>query len=409
MKAIVQHQYGAPQDVLHLAEVEMPVAGAEDILVSVRASSANPWDWHFIRGEPLLVRPAGLGGVRKPKFPVPGGDLAGTVERAGSAVTAFKPGDEVYGFGHGAFAEYIAVDQDSLAPKPGNLTFEQAAAVPLAAVTALQGLRAGGIQPGQHVLIIGASGGVGTFAVQIATYLGAQVTGVCSTPHADLVRRLGAEHVIDDTKQDFTLGAAHYHLALQLGGTYSPAAVRKVLTPHGTLIQSFGDGSRWFGPVGNLIKAVALNALAGQTLKSFTAKVTAQALTEIGDLIESGSITPVIDRTYPLTDAAAAVQLVEEGSPAGKVIVVVEPPPPRLSPRLSHDVQRLNAARHCSRDRVTGGERRIRRSQPPGRAPLDYDQSSDAGDAPRPQANANRRYAWPARWSGLALDAALKE
>src|SRR6516162_6717312 len=154
MKAIVQYEYGAPQDVLHLAEVEMPVAEAEEVLVSVRASSANPWDWHFIRGEPLLLRPAGLGGARKPKFPVPGGDLAGTVERAGGGVTAFKPGDEVYGFGHGAFAEYIAVPQDSLAPKPENLTFEQAAAVPLAAVTALQGLRAGGIRPGQRVLIV---------------------------------------------------------------------------------------------------------------------------------------------------------------------------------------------------------------------------------------------------------------
>src|SRR6266542_994024 len=291
MKAIVQHGYGAPQDVLRLADVEMPAVGAEDVLVSVRASSANPWDWHFIRGEPVLLRPAGLGGVRKPKFTVPGGDLAGTVERAGSSVTAFRPGDEVYGFGHGAFAEYIAVPQGSLGPKPGNLTFEQAAAVPLAAVTALQCLRAGGIQPGQHVLII------------------------------------GAEQVIDYTKQDCTLGAARYDLALQLGGTYSPAAVKKVLTPHGALIQSFGDGSRWFGPVGDIIKAVALNALAGQTLKSFTARVTAQALKEVGDLIESGHITPVIDRAYPLTDAAAAVELVEEGSPAGKVIVVVEPPP----------------------------------------------------------------------------------
>jgi len=333
MKAIVQYEYGAPQDVLHLAEVEMPVAGAEEVLVSVRASSANPWDWHFIRGEPLLLRPAGLGGARKPKFPVPGGDLAGTVERAGGGVTAFKPGDEVYGFGHGAFAEYIAVHQGSLAPKPGTLTFEQAAAVPLAAVTALQGLRAGGIQPGQHVLIIGASGGVGTFAVQIARHLGATVTGVCSTPHADLVRRLGAEQVIDYTKHDVTTGAASYDLALQLGGTYSPAAIRKVLTPHGTLIQSFGDGSRWFGPVGNIIKAVALNALVGQTLKSFTAKVTAKALTEVGDLIESGRIAPVIDRTYPLTDAAAAVALVEEGSPEGKVIVMVEPSAPELPPR----------------------------------------------------------------------------
>jgi NADPH:quinone reductase-like Zn-dependent oxidoreductase len=332
VKAIVQHEYGAPHDVLHLAEVAMPAVGAEDVLVSVRASSANPWDWHFIRGEPVLLRPAGLGGVRKPKFAVPGGDLAGTVARAGSSVTAFRPGDEVYGFGHGAFAEYIAVDQGSLAAKPGNLTFEQAAAVPLAAVTALQGLRTGGIQPGQRVLIIGASGGVGTFAVQIARHLKARVTGVCSAGHVDLVRRLGAGQVIDYTKQDFTSAAVRYDLALQLGGTYSPAAVRKVLTPRGTLIQSFGDGSRWLGPVGNIIKAVALNGLAGQTLKSFTAKVTAPALTEVSGLIESGHITPVIDRTYPLTEAAAAVALVEEGSPAGKVIVVIEPPPPKLQP-----------------------------------------------------------------------------
>ena len=183
MRAIVQQKYGAPGDVLRLTEVAMPAVGAQDVLVSVRASSANPWDWHFIRGEPVLLRTAGLGGVRTPKFPVPGGDLAGTVERAGSGVTAFKPGDEVYGFAHGAFAEYIAVPEGSLAPKPGNLTFEQAAAVPLAAVTALQCLRAGGIRPGQHVVIVGASGGVGTFAVQIAKHLGAQVTGVCSTRH----------------------------------------------------------------------------------------------------------------------------------------------------------------------------------------------------------------------------------
>jgi NADPH:quinone reductase-like Zn-dependent oxidoreductase len=332
MKAMVQHGYGAPEDVLALADVEMPIVGDQDVLVCVRASSANPWDWHFIRGEPVLLRPAGLGGVRKPTFPVPGGDLAGVVEQVGGAVTAFKPGDEVYGFGHGAFAEYIAVHHGRLAPKPRNLTFEQAAAVPLAAVTALQGLRVGGIQPGQHVLIVGASGGVGTFAVQIAKHLGAQVAGVCSTRNVDLVRRLGAEQVIDYTEQDFTAGAARYELVLQLGGTYSPAAVRKVLTPHGTLIQSFGDGGRWFGPVGNIIKAVALNPIVGQTLKSFTAEVTGQALEEVGDLIESGRITPVIERKYPLTDAAAAVRLVEQGSPAGKVIVVVEPPPPRLPP-----------------------------------------------------------------------------
>jgi len=327
MKAIVQQAYGAPRDVLRPADLATPTVGEQDVLVSVRASSANPWDWHFIRGEPVLFRPAGLGGVLKPRFPVPGGDFAGTVERAGSAVTAFKPGDEVYGFGHGAFAQFIAVPQESLAPKPPNLTFEQAAAVPLAAVTALQGLRAGGIAPGQHVLIIGASGGVGTFAVQIAAHLGALVTGVCSAAHVDLVRSLGASQVIDYANQDFTAGAARYDLVLQLGGTYSPAAVKKVLTPRGTLIQSFGDGGRWLGPAGNILKAMALNALAGQTLKSFTAKVTTQVLGEVSALIESGHITPVIDREYPLTEAAAAVALVEKGSPAGKVIVTVEPSP----------------------------------------------------------------------------------
>jgi len=230
----------------------------------------------------------------------------------------------VYGFGHGAFAEYIAVREDRLAAKPASLTFEQAAAVPLAAVTALQCLRAGQLQPGQHVVIVGASGGVGTFAVQIAKHLGAQVTGVCSSANVGLVHRLGAEHVIDYTGQDFTAGAERYDLALQLGGTYSPVAIRRVLTPRGTLIQSFGDGGRWAGPIGNMLKAVALSAVVGQTLKSFTADVTTAALDELRELIESGHLAAVIDRTYPLADAAAAVRLVEEGSPAGKVILTID-------------------------------------------------------------------------------------
>jgi NADPH:quinone reductase-like Zn-dependent oxidoreductase len=332
MKAIVQQKYGAPRDVLRLAEIAVPDIGPQDVLVAVRASSANPWDWHFIKGEPVVFRAAGLGGVRKPRFPVPGGDFAGVVEQVGADVTSVRPGDEVHGFGHGAFAEYLAVPQGRLASKPASLSFEQAAAVPLAAVTALQGLRAGGIAAGQEVLIVGASGGVGTFAVQIARHLGAQVSGVCSTRHVDLVRRLGARRVMDYTTQDFTRQAAHYDLVLQLGGTYSPAAVRKVLAPRGTLIQSYGDGSRWFGPVGNIIKAAALSAFAGQTLKSFTAEVTAAALQEVDALFESGGIEPVIDRSYPLADAAAAVRLVEEGSPAGKVIVTVDSPRPDAPP-----------------------------------------------------------------------------
>jgi len=322
MKAMVQHEYGAPNEVLRLAEVELPVVGDEDVLVRVRASSANPWDWHYIRGEPVLMRPA-LGGVRKPKFLIPGGDLAGTVEQVGKDVVGFALGDPVYGFGHGAFAEFVAVHQGSLARKPVNLTYEQAAAVPLGAVTAIQGLRAGHLERGQHVLIIGASGGVGTFAVQIAKHLGAEVTGVCSTANIELVRRLGAGHVIDYTSQDIFAGPTRYDLAFQLGGTYPPAAIRRALTSRGTLIQSYGDGTRWFGPLGSIIKAVVLSRLVGQTLKSFTAKVTAETLDEITELIETGQISPVIDRVYPLADAAQGVALVEHGRPAGKVSIIV--------------------------------------------------------------------------------------
>ena len=323
MKAIVQHEYGAPHDVLKLVEGDTPAVGETEVLVRVRASSANPWDWHFIRGEPVLMRPAGIGGIRKPRFLIPGGDVAGTVEQVGGRVTAFAPGDHVYGFGHGAFAEYVAVAQGSLARKPANLTFEQAAAVPLGAITAIQGLRAGGLQAGQHVLVIGASGGVGTFAVQIAKHVGAQVTGVCSTGNVDVVRRLGADHVVDYTKQGISAGPARYDVVFQLGGTYSPAAIRRVLTPHGTLIQSYGDGNRWLGPLGNIIQAAVLSLFVGQTLKAFTAKETTEALDEITELIEAGQLTPVIDRTYPLAAAAEAVQRVEQGSPAGKVTVTM--------------------------------------------------------------------------------------
>ena len=323
MKAIVQHGYGAPDDVLTLAEVDTPAVGDQEVLVSVRASSANPWDWHFIRGEPLLMRPAGIGGIRKPKFLIPGGDLAGTVAQVGGRVTGFAPGDHVYGFGHGACAEYVAVPQGSLARKPANLTFEQAAAVPLGAITAIQGLRAGRLKAGQRVLVIGASGGVGTFAVQIAKHLDAEVTGVCSTGNLDLVRQLGADRVIDYTAQDIFTGPARYDMVFQLGGTYGPGAIRKVLTPQGTLIQSYGDGNRWFGPIGNIITAAVLSVFVGQTLKSFTAKETTETLDEITKLIEDGQLTPVIARNYPLAQAAQAIQLVEQGRPAGKVTITV--------------------------------------------------------------------------------------
>jgi NADPH:quinone reductase-like Zn-dependent oxidoreductase len=323
MQAIVQREFGAPDKVLALADVDKPTVGDDDVLVRVHASSANPWDWHFIRGEPIFMRPAGLG-VRTPKFLIPGGDVAGTVEEVGSGVQAFKPGDEVYGFGHGAFAEYVAVPGGRLARKPANLTFEQAAAVPLAAVTALQGLReAGAIKSGQQVLIVGASGGVGTFAVQIAKALGASVTGVCSTSNMELVRSIGADRVIDYTSEDVTRGDARYDLVLTLGGTTSPSAIRRVLTPKGTLIQSSGDGGRWFGPIGNVLKAAVLDKLVGQTMRFFDAQITTEALDFIRELIEAGTLTPVIDRSYPLREASSAVRLVEEGRPGGKVVVAV--------------------------------------------------------------------------------------
>ena len=323
MRAIVQDRYGPPLEVLRLTDVDVPPVGDTDVLVRVHASSANPWDWHFIRGEPVLMRPAGIGGIRKPRFRIPGGDVAGVVERAGDGASGFAPGDEVYGFGHGAFAEFVAVPQGNLAAKPPSLTFEQAAAVPLGAVTALQGLRAGKLEAGQRVLVVGASGGVGTFAVQIANQLGAHVSGVCSTANVELVRSLGVDHVIDYRVQDFTTGETTYDLVFQLGGTYSPKSIRKVLAPRGTLIQSFGDGSRWLGPLGNIVSALALNPFVGQRLTSFTANETTETLDEITGLIESGSLRPVIDCIVDLADAATAIDLVERGSPAGKVVVRV--------------------------------------------------------------------------------------
>ena len=323
MQAIIQREFGSPDRVLTLGEAERPVAGADEVLVRVRASSANPWDWHYIRGEPLFMRPAGLG-IRKPKFSIPGGDVAGTVEEVGSDVQAFKPGDEVIGFGHGAFAEYVCVRQARLAPKPPSLTFEQAATVPLAACTALQGLRdVGRLESGQRVLIVGASGGVGSFAVQIATALGAEVTGVCSTGNMELVRGLGATHVIDYTSENFTRGEVRYDLVFTLGGRASPRALRRVLTPTGRLVQSSGDGGRWFGPIFNIIKAVALDPFVGQSMQFLDAEVDTASLAFITGLIEAGTVTPVIDRSYPLSEAGNAVRFVETGSPRGKVVVTM--------------------------------------------------------------------------------------
>jgi len=323
MKAIVYHEYGSP-DVLELEEIDRPVVKDDEVLVRVRASSANPADWHFMRGVPYVMRPQS--GLRKPKNAFLGRDIAGEVEAVGKDVTGFRPGDGVFAnVGSGGFAEYASVPEDFLVQKPVNLTFEQAAAVPLAALTALQGLRdAGHLQPEQKVLIVGASGGVGTFAVQIAKSLGADVTGVCSTRNVELVRSLGADHVIDYTQGDFTQSGQKYDLIFQLAGTSSPSDLRRSLTSEGTLVLSSGDSDgRWIGPVDRLVKAVVLSPFVSQKLGSFLAKENKEDLQFLKELIEAGDVTPVIDRTYVLSETPEAIRYLEEGHARGKVVITV--------------------------------------------------------------------------------------
>jgi NADPH:quinone reductase-like Zn-dependent oxidoreductase len=323
MKAIVQHEYGSP-DVLELQEVDKPVVEDDEVLVRVRAASVNPADWHFMRGLPYVMRPQA--GLRKPKNSVLGRDIAGQVEAVGKDVTRFRTGDEVFAnVETGGFAEYASVSEASLELKPVNLTFEQAAAVPLAALTALQGLRdAGRVQPEQKVLIIGASGGVGTFAVQIAKSFGADVTGVCSTRNMEMVRSLGADRVVDYTQEDFTQSQQKYDLIFQLAGTRSPSDLRRALTTEGTLVLSSGESDgRWIGPVDRLIKATVLSPFVSQKLGSFLMKPNQDDLNFLKELIEGGKLTPVIDRTYSLSEVPEAIRYVEEGHARGKVVITV--------------------------------------------------------------------------------------
>jgi NADPH:quinone reductase-like Zn-dependent oxidoreductase len=322
LKAITYHRYGSP-DVLELEEVDEPVVNDDEVLVRVRAVSVNPRDWHFMRGLPYVMRPVGL---RIPKDGGLGSDVAGQVEAVGKDVTRFRPGDEVYAdVLAGGFAEYARVPEGLVELKPANLTFEQAAAVPLAALTALQGLRDHGrVQPGQKVLIIGASGGVGTFAVQIAKSFGADVTGVCSTRNVDLVRSIGADHVIDYTQEDFTQSGQKYDLILQLAGTRSASDCRRALTSGGTLLLSSGESDgRWIGPLDRIIKALVLSPFVSQRLAPFEAKRSREDLQALRELIEAGKVSPVIDRTYPLSDLPDAMRYLEEGHARGKVVVTV--------------------------------------------------------------------------------------
>lgn len=322
MKAIVYRRYGSP-DVLELREIDKPVVDDDAVLVRVRAASVNALDWHRMRGWPLLVRLSD--GLRKPKDSALGVDMAGHVEAVGRNVTRFRPGDEVFGARTGAFAEYVrGSERSSFAPKPAGLTFEQAAAVPVAATTALQGLRdKGQVQAGQHVLINGAAGGVGTFAVQIAKAFGAHVTGVCSSRNVEMVRSIGADEVIDYTRQDFTAGGLCYDLILDIAGSRSLSACRKVLTPRGTFVVVGGPGGRLIAPADRAVKAALMSRFVSQRMLPFLANTTREDMIILKDLIDAGTVTPVIDRTYPLSETPAALRYVEEGHARGKVVITM--------------------------------------------------------------------------------------
>jgi NADPH:quinone reductase-like Zn-dependent oxidoreductase len=324
MKAIVLGRYGSP-DVLELRDIDTPEVGDDGVLVRVRAASVNPLDWHGMRGQPYLMRMGG--GVRGPKDSAFGVDLAGQVEAVGRDVTQFHPGDEVFGVRTGAFAEYVrGSEKSTLVPKPGGMTFEQAAAVPVAGTTALQGLRdKGQLQPGQHVLINGASGGVGTFAVQIAKAFGAEVTGVCSTANVEMVRSIGADHVIDYTQENFTKSGQKYDLILDIAGSRPLSACRRVMTSSGTFVVVGGPGGRWIRPADRALKAILMNRFVSQRMLPFLSHDTKEDLLVLKELIEAGKVTSVIDRTYPLSGTPEAVGYVEHGHARGKVVITVQP------------------------------------------------------------------------------------
>ena len=333
MKAITFDEYGSP-DVLRLQEIDKPVVHEDDVLVRVRAASANPYDWHLLTGKPYLARLQF--GLRKPKVRGLGADLAGQVEAVGKNVTQFRPGDEVFGEVNGevpgqplldlsSFGEYVCVSEDSVALKPTNLSFEQAAAVPMAAHTALQALRdRGRVEPGQKVLINGASGGVGTFAVQIAKSLGAEVTGVCSTRKVEMVRSLGADHVFDYSREDFTRAGRRYDLMLDNVGNRSLSECRRILNPKGLYLSSFGKPqSPWLGPLVELLWMTVSSPFVSQRMVGLTVKRTKAVLLDLKALIEAGDVTPVIDRTYPLSEAPEAIRYLEEGHARGKIVITV--------------------------------------------------------------------------------------
>ncbi|MGH2428980.1 MAG: NAD(P)-dependent alcohol dehydrogenase [Candidatus Limnocylindria bacterium] len=321
MKAIVYRKYGSP-DILELQDIGKPVVKDDEVLVRVHAASVNPLDWHLLRGLPYIVRPTA--GWRKPKRNIPGVDVAGVVEAVGRSVTELQPGDEVFGEKSRACAEYVCGPEELFVRKPANLTLEQAAAIPVGAVTALQALRdKGGIQRGQKVLINGASGGVGTFAVQLAKVLGADVTAVCSTPNVDLVRSLGADHVIDYTRENFTRDGRRYDLIIDNVGNHSLLAFRRVLAANGTLVLVGASKGNWIAPIARMLAAQQLSRFGSQKLTGMLTDMNREDLVFLKELIEAGKITPVIDRRYPLSEVPDAIRYLETMRARGKVVITV--------------------------------------------------------------------------------------
>jgi NADPH:quinone reductase-like Zn-dependent oxidoreductase len=327
MKAIRFDRYGPPE-VLELRDVDMPVVGDDDLLVRVRAASVNPLDWHFMRGSPYLVRM--VAGLSRPRASAGklGADMAGSVEAVGRNVTEFQPGDEVFGGlnDRGTLAEYISIGEDgAVLAKPASLSFEAAASVPVAAVTALQALRdKGRMQPGQKVLVNGASGGVGTFTVQIAKALGAQVTAVCSTRNVEIADSIGADQVIDYTRQDFTEIRGRYDLVVDIAGSRTLAQTRRVLVPKGVLVAVGGPNKgRWIGPLGRTVRMAFMSPMVSQQMAFFLAHQNKADLAVLRELLESGKVRPVLDRTYSLSDVAEAIAYLEQGHAMGKVIITV--------------------------------------------------------------------------------------
>lgn len=324
MKGIVYRCYGSP-DVLKLEDLEKPVAGDDQVLVKVRAAAVNPLDWHYMRGTPYIVRlESGLGTPSNVRLGV---DFAGTVEAVGKNVKRFRPGDEVFGGRNGAFAEYVTVREDrAIVPKPANVTFEQAASVPIAAITALQALRdKGKVQAGQKVLINGASGGVGTFAVQIAKSFGAEVTGVCSGRNAEMVRSIGADHVIDYTKEDFTAGENRYDLIVDTVATHSYLEYTHALNPHGKVVIVGGPSGNWMiGTLASWIYTRMLSPFVSQESSMMLAEFNQHDMAVLADLLQTGKMAPVIDRTYKLSDISEAMKYLEQGHARGKVVISLE-------------------------------------------------------------------------------------